>query len=104
MNNMKQLALSSAISIVLIVLLPLLSGCGKSGPTILNVDCIPTDNTAVITWDTNVDATSQVEYGTTAEYGESTDETTTLVKAHSVDLTGLTPGYHLSLPDEVNGC
>jgi len=50
------------------------------------------DTTVTITWSTDVDATSQVEYGTTTSYGSTTTKVATLTKVHSVALTDLTPG------------
>jgi len=50
-----------------------------------------TDNSAVITWQTNVPATSRVEYGTTPAYGTSSLLYTTPRTSHSVTLTGLLP-------------
>jgi len=51
---------------------------------------------ATITWTTNEAATSRVEYGLTEEYGSFTTLDTSLVTAHSVELTGLKAGktYH----------
>jgi hypothetical protein len=51
---------------------------------------------ATITWDTDRASTSQVEYGLTASYGNSTSEDSNLVTSHSVNLTGLAAGteYH----------
>jgi len=55
-----------------------------------------TQTTAVITWTTNEDATSQVEYGVTAGYGGQTSEDSNLTTSHNVNLTGLTANtlYH----------
>jgi len=55
-----------------------------------------TQTGATITWTTNVSANSQVEYGTTASYGQSTTLNATLVTSHSVALSGLTAStlYH----------
>ena len=50
-----------------------------------------TNNSAVITWTTNLPSGSQVNYGTTTGYGDSSPTDPTLVTAHSVTLTGLTP-------------
>jgi hypothetical protein len=65
-----------------------------------------TTTSAAITWTTSRPASSQVEYGTTASYGSSTTLDTALVTAHSVSLSGLTPGtdyhYHV-LSTDVNG-
>lgn len=51
---------------------------------------ISTDR-VTITWTTSAPATSQVEYGTTTSYGTATPADNTLVTAHSVLITGLTP-------------
>ena len=53
-------------------------------------------STASISWTTDLAASSQVFYGTTASYGASTTLTPTLVTAHSVALSGLAPSttYH----------
>ncbi len=54
-----------------------------------------TDRSATVTWETDEDATSQVEYGTSASYGSkepSADpdpSSVTLTKAHQITLTGL---------------
>ena len=50
-----------------------------------------TGTSATITWTTNEAATSQVEYGLTTSYGSITAIDQTLVTAHSVTITGLTP-------------
>ncbi|MDR3437374.1 fibronectin type III domain-containing protein, partial [Telmatospirillum sp.] len=49
-----------------------------------------TNNSAVITWTTNVASGSQVNYGATMGYGASSPADPTPVTAHSVTLTGLT--------------
>jgi hypothetical protein len=51
---------------------------------------------ATITWTTSESATSQVDYGLTDQYGQSTELDTDLVISHSVSLTGLSAGntYH----------
>lgn len=56
----------------------------------------PTQSTAVITWESNQPATSQVEYGTTESYGSMTTLDTRLATGRSVMLTGLSPAttYH----------
>jgi len=55
-----------------------------------------TTSTATITWTTDEPATSQVEHGLTPAYGESSAVDPSLVDAHSVMLSGLTPNttYH----------
>jgi type VI protein secretion system component Hcp len=51
---------------------------------------------ATITWNTNENSDSQVDYGTTTAYGQSTTLNPALVTAHSQSLSGLTYGtlYH----------
>lgn len=51
---------------------------------------------ASVSWATNEAATSQVEYGTTTSYGQSTTLDSTLVTAHTVNLSGLAAStlYH----------
>ncbi len=53
-------------------------------------------NAATITWNTNEPSDSQVEYGLTASYGNSSLLDPTLALSHLVNLTGLLPGttYH----------
>ena len=46
-------------------------------------------NSATVIWETNRLSTSQVEYGTTADYGDETGRDETLVTSHSVVLGGL---------------
>ncbi|MCC7522350.1 fibronectin type III domain-containing protein [Candidatus Uhrbacteria bacterium] len=54
-----------------------------------------TDTSALVTWDTNLPASSLVEYGTTVAYGGAATNGG-LVLSHSVILTSLAPGtlYH----------
>ncbi|HLM84182.1 MAG TPA: fibronectin type III domain-containing protein, partial [Candidatus Bathyarchaeia archaeon] len=53
-------------------------------------------SSVVVTWKTDKPATSQVEYGTTTSYGNSTSLDSNLVTSHSQDLTGLSKNirYH----------
>src|SRR5712664_2068049 len=68
-----------------------------SGPVIsgVSVGSITTTG-AIVSWTTDVVATSQVEYGTTTAYGSLTTLGSTLVTSHSVALTGLSTStlYH----------
>ena len=50
-----------------------------------------TDSSATITWQTDMPATSQVEYGTTNAYGSTTPPDNELTTSHSIALTGLKP-------------
>lgn len=66
-------------------------------PTISSVASSSITSTgAIITWTTNEVATSQVEYGTTTGYGQNTTLDTTLITAHTVNLSGLSAAtlYH----------
>ncbi len=55
-----------------------------------------TTTDATITWTTNENSDTQVEYGLTTSYGSSSALNTSLVTSHSVALTGLTSNklYH----------
>lgn len=66
---------------------PVVTSLGASGET---------TSSAIIKWTTDEGATSQVEYGLTNEYGQTTAEDTSLVTSHSVELKGLEAGktYH----------
>ena len=56
----------------------------------------PTQTTATLTWTTDRFADTQVEYGPTTSYGQTSTLDTNKVTAHSVALAGLTPNtlYH----------
>jgi len=61
-------------------------------PNIQSVSLSSTTETgAVITWETDEPATSQVNYGKTETYGSTTPLDTNLSTSHSVTLTGLDP-------------
>ncbi len=66
---------------------PVISGVQSSGIT---------DTAAAIAWTTNETSDTQVEYGTTTAYGNTTTLNTSLVTSHSQNLTGLTSStlYH----------
>jgi hypothetical protein len=55
-----------------------------------------TSTSATITWTTDIPSSSQVLYGTSPSYGQSTTLDSTQVTSHSQTLTGLTPNtpYH----------
>ncbi len=72
-------------------------GGGDQAPVISKVAATAiTDSGATITWTTDKDADSQVDYGLTARYGSSTPLLPGLTRSHSVVLSGLAPGtvYH----------
>jgi len=64
-------------------------------PIISNIQITKTETTAIITWDTNEQSDSVIDYGLDANYGQNTNDTT-LVTNHSITLTGLTSAtqYH----------
>ncbi len=62
---------------------PVISAVNSSGVT---------GTSATITWITDRPSTSQVSYGTTASYGSSSVNNSTLATVHSVNLAGLVPG------------
>ena len=73
-----------------------------SNPSAENV----TTNSAIILWTTNAPGTSQVQFGTTQNYGQSSNLDSTLSTSHSVQLSGLTSGtlYHFRvLSQDANG-
>jgi len=74
-----------------------------TGPTVTAVAATDVSSTsALITWTTNVPATSQVDYGLTTSYGQATAVDPALLTAHSVLLSGLTPAsaYHYQVRSE----
>ena len=61
-------------------------------PAVANI----TSSSALISWGTNIPASSQVEYGPTSSYGSQTGLDATLATNHAQALTGLQAGqlYH----------
>ena len=72
-------------------------------PVITAVIATPTSTTATVTWTTNTGSTSRVDYGVSATALTLNASSPTLVTAHSILLTGLTPGtayfYRVSAVD-----
>jgi len=68
---------------------------GEEPPPPLVIDDVAvgsiTPTTATVTWTSLVHSTSQVEFGPTPAYGETTQTNTTLVRNHSVKVAGLPP-------------
>src|SRR3989475_546704 len=67
-------------------------------PTITNISASNISSTgATITWTTNEPADSQVEYGTTTSYGQTSPIDGTLATTHSINLSGASAAttYHL---------
>ncbi|HWA27366.1 MAG TPA: LamG-like jellyroll fold domain-containing protein [Lacunisphaera sp.] len=67
----------------------------ETAPDIDTPEVTVTQTTATISWTTNENATSQVNYGLTSSYGSSSADTNSVL-AHEIVLTSLTPGttYH----------
>jgi hypothetical protein len=65
---------------------------------------VPTESTATITWQTNVESTSKVEYGLTPSYGQCVELTTPTVN-HSIPLSGLinSSTYHYRVVSTATG-
>jgi hypothetical protein len=64
----------------------------STGPVVSSVSAgSVTSSSAVISWTTNVPASSRVAYGTSTSYGSSTPLNSTLVTSHSVTITDLNP-------------
>lgn len=63
---------------------------------ISDVVALPEDTTALITWKTREPATSEVQYGVTADFRDSSGVTADRVTEHAVQLSGLKPntGYY----------
>jgi len=74
-------AVSSSVSVTVDNTAPVISGTTASGIT---------GTTATISWTTNEAADTQVEYGLTTAYGNSTTLNTSQVTSHSELLSGLT--------------
>jgi hypothetical protein len=73
------------------------SGTGSTGPVISAIAASGiTTSGATVTWTTDEAADSQVEYGTSAAYGNATTLATALVTNHSETLSGLSTNtlYH----------
>ena len=78
----------------------------KPVPGFINdVNSLPDDTAATITWTTTAPASSQVQYGATPALGSSSLLASTPVTNHSVLLTGLTPGtgYYFNVVSVANG-
>lgn len=92
--------LLAALLILALAAMPLLPGGRWGGvvlaemPVISGVQAVGVSETnAVITWNTSISATSNVDYGTAqgGPYGSSPDDTTPDKTTHLVTLTGLDP-------------
>jgi hypothetical protein len=69
-------------------------------PAIYNIAIAEyTGETAAITWETDKDTISQIEFGKTDAYGELTTATEYFTTGHRIELTGLKPNttYHFKI-------
>jgi hypothetical protein len=85
------------------------NGTGTGTPPSLSISASAssgiTSTSATVSWQTNLPATSQVQYGTSASYGLSTTLDSTMVTSHQQILSGLQPAtlYHFRvLSTDVN--
>jgi thiol-disulfide isomerase/thioredoxin len=53
---------------------------------------VTTDTSVVITWNSSKPSNAQIEYGTTASYGKTSDPDESLKTSHSIRLSQLSPG------------
>lgn len=71
-----------------------------TAPVISSLSAIPTTTTAAITFSTNENATSVINYGETSAYGTTATIASTATMSHSITLTGLNAcgqRYHYSV-------
>lgn len=61
----------------------------ESAPVISNIISTPSISSVQITWSTNEDADTQIEYGLTTSYGSYSEHDTNLVSEHTVTIAGL---------------
>lgn len=80
-------------------------GADTTAPVITAVTAAPGLTTATLTWTTDEDASSRVDYGSTTALGSSASDAA-LVKSHTLALTGLASGttyyYRVSSADGAN--
>lgn len=80
---------------------------GSGSPCVISnvVEELVSDDSATITWDTDLPATSQIEYGTTVEYGSTTTLNSDLETSHSETISGLESEttYHYRVVSVANG-
>ncbi len=73
-----------------------------SSLAISNLQVIPFQNSAQVTWSTNQPADSSVAYGTTSGYELGTESSSSLVSTHNITLNNLQPNtlYHIQATSE----
>ncbi|MFA5348930.1 MAG: fibronectin type III domain-containing protein [Candidatus Paceibacterota bacterium] len=65
-------------------------GATMTVPSLTNISIAPDTNSVVVSWTTNIVATSRVEYGLTSNLGQNVT-VSTYIASHSMTITGLTP-------------
>ncbi len=107
---------TALVEIIVLSVVPAVAAAAASDTTITGTIPLFINNVTVpnldyssasISWQTNVSADSQVEYGIYISYGLTTPLATALVTSHTVQLTGLTSGttYHFRVKSQatING-
>ena len=77
------------------------SPVSATAPTISGINVSVTETTATVTWTTDQNANSFVDYGTTDDYNDTVTDSS-YVTSHSLSISGLTKGtvYHYSVISE----
>ena len=77
------------------------SPVSATAPTISGINVSVTETTAIVTWTTDQNANSFVDYGTTDDYNDTVTDSS-FVTSHSLSISGLTKGtvYHYSVISE----
>ncbi len=91
-----------ALALALLQMTPAMAdGLSVMGVSVVDV----TPNTVTITWQTNVAADGQVQYGITTDYGQAAAEAAPPSAAHTVRLAGLaaTSTYHFRVQSQAPG-
>lgn len=87
----KNIGFGSAAAVILSLFAS--TALAQVAPQVSNIIVEPSTTSAIISWDTDVGATSQVGYGTSAStspYDNQSDLDSALVTSHTVTLNGLT--------------
>jgi hypothetical protein len=97
---MKTILVRSGYSaLIVMALLVATSFAHAAMPVISGISVSPSSTSAIINWNTDTAASTQVWYGTSLPYSTNTALNSNLSTTHSVTLTGLNPNtvYHYSL-------
>ncbi len=63
-----------------------------ASPVMSSVTAVTTESTVTVTWSTDENSTSELQYGTTSSLGQTTGVAVPLVRSHSMSVRGLAPG------------